>query len=161
MRKPFFFFFCICENKDADQRLCFRYIDSTIPLLTKSEVQATSHLLWLYSPVCVGPGKKPRRPVFSQRGSYYKYKHNLISLASFKYIIIPRFPHFMANYGIPHVIKYFRKLSLKVKMRKNKIPNRRKCNTRIHMINRECSFFSKDYYSATLTEPNIMYTCKR
>ena len=43
MRKPAF---CICENKDADQlrgnreadqRLCFRYIDSTIPLLPKSE----------------------------------------------------------------------------------------------------------------------------
>ena len=41
MRKPTF---CICENKDADQlrgnreadqRLCFRYIDSTIPLLSK------------------------------------------------------------------------------------------------------------------------------
>ena len=31
--------------------------------------QASSHLLWLYSPVCVGPGWKPRRPVFSQRGS--------------------------------------------------------------------------------------------
>ena len=39
--------FCICENKDADQlrsnreadqRLCFRYIDSTIPLLPKSEI---------------------------------------------------------------------------------------------------------------------------
>ena len=39
VRKPAF---CICENKDADQlrgnreadqRLCFRYIDSTIPLL--------------------------------------------------------------------------------------------------------------------------------
>ena len=39
-------FFCICENKDADQlrgyreadqRLCFRYIDSTIPLLPKYE----------------------------------------------------------------------------------------------------------------------------
>ena len=36
--------FCICENKDADQlrgnreadqRLCFRYIDSTIPILPK------------------------------------------------------------------------------------------------------------------------------
>ena len=32
--------FCICENKDADnrvadQRLCFRYLDSTIPLLPK------------------------------------------------------------------------------------------------------------------------------
>ena len=44
MRKPAFL---ICENKDvdklrgdreADQRLCFRYIDSTIPLLSKSEI---------------------------------------------------------------------------------------------------------------------------
>ena len=42
MRKPAF---CICENKDADQlrgnceadqRLCFRYTDTTIPLLSKS-----------------------------------------------------------------------------------------------------------------------------
>ena len=32
--------------------------------------QASSHLLWLYSPVCVGPGQKPRRPVFSEQGSY-------------------------------------------------------------------------------------------
>ena len=39
--------FCICENKDADQFrgnreayecLCIRYIDSTIPLLSKSLV---------------------------------------------------------------------------------------------------------------------------
>ena len=38
---------CICENKDADQlrgnreadqRLCFRYMDSTLPLLLKSEI---------------------------------------------------------------------------------------------------------------------------
>ena len=35
MRKPDF---CICENKDADQRLCFRYTDSTIPLLPKYEI---------------------------------------------------------------------------------------------------------------------------
>ena len=43
MRKPAF---GICENKDADQlrgnrkadqRLCFRFIDSPIPLLSKSE----------------------------------------------------------------------------------------------------------------------------
>ena len=49
--------FCICENKDADQlrgnredqlrsnreadqRLCFCYIDSTIPLLSKSEISS-------------------------------------------------------------------------------------------------------------------------
>ena len=43
MRKPTF---CICENKDADQlreadqRLCFRYIDSTIPRLSKSELSS-------------------------------------------------------------------------------------------------------------------------
>ena len=32
--------------------------------------QGSSHLLWLYSLICVGPGRKPRRPVFSQRGSF-------------------------------------------------------------------------------------------
>ena len=41
--------FCICENKDADQlrgnceadqRLCFRHLDSTIPLLSKSEISS-------------------------------------------------------------------------------------------------------------------------
>ena len=40
---------CICVNKDADQlhgnceadqRLCFHYIDSTIPLLPKSEISS-------------------------------------------------------------------------------------------------------------------------
>ena len=79
MRNPAF---CKCENKatdhlcgkrrTADQRLCFRYTDSVIPLLPKSEISSlkSSHLLLLYSPVCVGPGRKPLRPVFSQRGSY-------------------------------------------------------------------------------------------
>ena len=55
MRKPAF---CICENKDtdqlrgnreADQRLCFCNIDSTIPLLLKSEIsslQLTSRTLF-------------------------------------------------------------------------------------------------------------------
>ena len=46
MRKPAF---CICENKDADQlrgnreadqRLCFRYINSTIPLLPNYEISS-------------------------------------------------------------------------------------------------------------------------
>ena len=41
--------FCICENKDADQlrvnreadqRLCFRYMDCTVPLLPKSEISS-------------------------------------------------------------------------------------------------------------------------
>ena len=46
MRKPAF---CICENKDADQLgsycaasqlLCFRYADSTTPLLSQSEISS-------------------------------------------------------------------------------------------------------------------------
>ena len=55
--------FCICENKavdqnrTADQHLCLRYTGNTIPLLPN--IQASSHLLRLYSPVCVGPGRKP------------------------------------------------------------------------------------------------------
>ena len=45
-RKPAF---CICENKGADQLrgnraadqcLCFRYMDSTIPLLSKLEISS-------------------------------------------------------------------------------------------------------------------------
>ena len=73
MRKPAF---CICENKDADQlrgnrkadqRLCFCYIDSTIPLLPIYEISSLKS-----SSVVVQPGlcQKPRRSVFSQRGSY-------------------------------------------------------------------------------------------
>ena len=38
-------------NHEADQRLCFRYIDSTIPLLSKSEISS----LWPSS-VDVQPG---------------------------------------------------------------------------------------------------------
>ena len=57
MRKPMF---CECENKDADQlcgnreadqHLCFRYIDSTIPLLSKSEISSLQP-----SSVAVQPG---------------------------------------------------------------------------------------------------------
>ena len=51
MRKPDY---CICENKgpdqlrgnrEADQRLCFSYLDSKIPLLLKSKISS----LYLYS----------------------------------------------------------------------------------------------------------------
>ena len=31
---------CICQNKDAAQRLCFHYMDSTIPLLLKSKISS-------------------------------------------------------------------------------------------------------------------------
>ena len=35
------------------------------------KLQASSHLMLLYSLVCVRPGRKPQRPIFSQKGSYY------------------------------------------------------------------------------------------
>ena len=55
------------QTREADQRLCFRYTDSTIPrYYLNPKFQASSHLVWMYSPVCVGPGRKPRRPIFSQ-----------------------------------------------------------------------------------------------
>ena len=37
-----------------------RIVQSIYNLIPK--FQASSHLLWLYSLVCVGPGRKPRRP---------------------------------------------------------------------------------------------------
>ena len=75
-RKPAF---CICENKDADQlhgsvKLICVFVFATWIVQSlyflNTNFQASSHLMWLYSPVCGGPGRKPRRPAFSQRGSY-------------------------------------------------------------------------------------------
>ena len=40
-----------------------------------SKFQVSSPLLWPYSSVCVRPGRKPRRPVFSERGSNYSGHH--------------------------------------------------------------------------------------
>ena len=66
------------QRRRSAQRLCFRHTDSEIPLSSLStklhnyvnpKFQSSSHLLRRYSSVCVGPGRKPRRPVFSQRGS--------------------------------------------------------------------------------------------
>ena len=88
--------FCICENKGADQmrgncaadqRPCFRYIDSPIPLISKSKIQASRHLLWLYSTVCVEPGWKPRIQDFSRCGScmdvYLEEKHCFVECVYF------------------------------------------------------------------------------
>ena len=85
MRKPDF---CICENKDTDQlrgnkdtdhlrgnaKLISAFVFATqieqSLYFLNTKFQAASHLMRLYSQVSVGPGRKSRRPVFSQRGSY-------------------------------------------------------------------------------------------
>ena len=76
VRKPAF---CICENKDADQlhsNCCaFVFAIRIVPSLyfLNPKFQASSHLVWLHSPVCVEPGRKLRRPIFSERGSFVSY----------------------------------------------------------------------------------------
>ena len=62
--------FCKCENKSTDQ-LCGNYVFVTrIVQSLYPKFQAYSHILWLRSPVCVGPSRKPKMLVFAQRGSY-------------------------------------------------------------------------------------------
>ena len=60
--------FCICENKDTDQLRGNREADHAFVFATwivqslfylNPKFQASSYLLWLYSPVCVGPSRKP------------------------------------------------------------------------------------------------------
>ena len=56
MRNPDF---DICENKDA----C-----------------TSSHLLWLYSSVCVEPGRKPKNPIFSSAIHIFLIQHQLLNM---------------------------------------------------------------------------------
>ena len=62
VRKPAF---CICESKDADQLRSNREADQPFVFATRivqslyflnTKFQASSNPMWLYSPVCVGPG---------------------------------------------------------------------------------------------------------
>ena len=55
----------LCE---ADQRICFRCTDSTTSLLLKSGLRS----------VYVGPGRKPRRPVFLRRCSNVSSDQELV-----------------------------------------------------------------------------------
>ena len=70
VRKPDF---CICENKDADQlrgdreadqRLCFRYMDSTIPLLPKYKISRIYPFSEAAQPGLCRTWSETRRPVF-------------------------------------------------------------------------------------------------
>ena len=89
------------ENKDADQlhgnseanqRLCFRYTEQSIFFLNP-KFQASSHLLLLYSPVCVGPGRKPE--------DRFSHKEAQMSMIQVKLVRIPS-PvslHFSLKFG--------------------------------------------------------------
>ena len=72
--------YCLCKNKDADQLRSKKKLISAFVFATwivqflfflKPKFQASSLLLGLYRLVCVRPGRKPQRPVFSRCGSNY------------------------------------------------------------------------------------------
>ena len=56
-------------NREADQRLCLRYTDSTIPLLPKSEISSLSPFSEAVQPGLCQAMSKTRMLVFSCRGS--------------------------------------------------------------------------------------------
>ena len=77
-KTAFFFFFAYAKTKAQISFTVTAKLISTFVFTTwivqslyflSQKFQASSQLLWLYSPVCVGPGRKPRRQVFSQPGS--------------------------------------------------------------------------------------------
>ena len=86
-------------HREADQRLCFRYIDSRSLYFLNTKFEASSHLVWLKSLVCVGPGQKPRRPVFSERGSYVGVGQGKVKLIHRKIVLIILLLHFISLKG--------------------------------------------------------------
>ena len=114
MRKPDF---CICQNKDADQlrgysaKLISAFVFATRIVQSlyflNPKFQASSHFLWLYRPVCVGPGRKPRRPVFSERGSNLlnKLQKNNNMLGTASYLIAFFFIQFNVPFKIISLIE--------------------------------------------------------
>ena len=86
---------CMCENKgadqlrgnrEADQRLCFRYSDSTVPLLLKSEITS-----FLPASVAVQAGlcqtcSETTLLVFPRGGSFVRmYKNRIMRRRMFAY----------------------------------------------------------------------------
>ena len=67
--------YCLCENRrrSVTAKLISAFVFATriveFLFYLNPKFQVSSSFLSLYRPVCVGPGRKPRRPVFSRRGS--------------------------------------------------------------------------------------------
>ena len=79
---------CIGENKDADQlrgnreadqRLCFRYSDSTIPLLLKSEISSFMHFSVLVQAGLCQTCSDTTLLVFPRGGSFVSSRSSLSS----------------------------------------------------------------------------------
>ena len=79
MRKPDFCLDQLRGNREADHAFVFATRIVQFLFYLNPKFQASSSFLSLYRPVCVGPGRKPRRPVFLRRGSFTFIKKTNIS----------------------------------------------------------------------------------
>ena len=88
MRKPAF---CICENSCAEMTSAFGFVPCTVKSIyfLNPKIQVLNHLLCQSSLVCVGPGRKPRRQVFSRRAQIEViiYSANNVTLIRHAFLI--------------------------------------------------------------------------
>ena len=59
-----------CGNREPDQRLCFRYMDSTLPLLSKSKISSLKSSHVLVEPGLCHTCSKTTLLVFPRGGSF-------------------------------------------------------------------------------------------
>ena len=78
MRKPFFFAYAKTKTQISfamTAKLISAFVFATWIIQSlyflNLKFQASNHILCLYSPVCVGPCRKPRIQVFLRRGSFF------------------------------------------------------------------------------------------
>ena len=108
---------CICENKDADQlrgnreadqRLCFRYTDSTLPHLPKSEISSFYPASVTVQPDLCRTCSETTLLVFPLGGSYISiknhlklivWKNTLVLCENFSYPKIMSWICFVCSYG--------------------------------------------------------------
>ena len=100
MRKPAFY---ICKNKDADplhdyreadQRLCFRYIASAIPLLPKYEISSLQPSSVIAQPgLCQTRSETPKTGFLTRRRIFKQTALNRLISLSWPYICIMRKPY--------------------------------------------------------------------
>ena len=66
------------SNCEADQRLCFRYTDSTIPLISKYKISSLLPASVTVQPGLYGSWSEPKLLVFSRTGSITMYHVKLV-----------------------------------------------------------------------------------
>ena len=88
MRKPFFAFAitmvkisCMVTAQLISAFVFAAKIVQSLYFLNP-KFQASNYLLWLYSPVCVGPGRKPERQVFWGHGPFDCHCQRLCCLST-------------------------------------------------------------------------------